>query len=59
MNDCQWIIEEMQLIKRAINQIEIKGEANANNLLFACQKLDALISFVSENANKQNEMVGE
>lgn len=59
MADSQWIIEEMQLIKRAINQIEIKGEANANNLLFACQKLDMLISSISENANKPNEMVGE
>ncbi len=42
------IISELKLIKEAINMIEIRGEQNANNLLFACQKCDALIKSVEQ-----------
>lgn len=37
------LIEEVKVIKNALNLLEIRGEQNANNMLFACQRCDALI----------------
>lgn len=42
------IISELKNIKEALNMLEIRGEQNANNLLFACQKCDALIKSVEQ-----------
>lgn len=42
------IISELKNIKEALNMLEIRGEQNANNLLFACQKCDKLIRSLGE-----------
>lgn len=42
------MIEDIERIKVALNQIEVKGAGNANCLLFAYQKCDALINSIDE-----------
>lgn len=42
------IVEEIKQIKDVINRIEIKGEQNANFVLFTCQRCDALMSAINE-----------
>ena len=52
------IVEEVKTIKDVINRVEIKGEQNANYVLFSCQKCDALISAINEvidSKSKENE----
>ena len=52
------IITELQNIREAVNRIEIKGEQNANYILFSCQKCDMLIEAINEiikNSQNQNE----
>lgn len=42
------IIEEIKNLKDVLNRIEIKGEQNANYLLYSCQKCDGLIAAINE-----------
>ena len=51
----QEIVEEIKTIKEAVNRIEIKGEQNANYVLFSCQKCDALVAAINEVINKKTE----
>ena len=48
------IVEEIKVLKDVINRIEIKGEQNANYVLFSCQKCDALTEAINA-AIKSNE----
>ena len=50
------ILNEIRSIKEAINRIEIKGEQNANYVLFSCQRCDILIDAINEVIKtRQNE----
>lgn len=52
------VVEEIKTIKSVINRIEIKGEENANYVLFSCQKCDALIHEVNKVIEShQNESI--
>lgn len=42
------IVEEIKQIKDVLNRIEIKGEQNANFLLFTCQKCDTIMNAINE-----------
>lgn len=52
------ITEEIKTLKEVINRIEIKGEQNANFVLYCCQKCDALTNSINEAINNENK-VGE
>lgn len=49
------IVDEIKTLKDVINRIEIKGEQNANYLLFACQKCDSLMAALNEAIKHENE----
>lgn len=51
------IVEEIKVLKDVINRIEIKGEQNANFVLFSCQKCDALTEAI--NAAIKSDEAGE
>ena len=51
------ILEEIKLLKDVINRIEIKGEQNANFVLYSCQKCDALTEAI--NAAIKSDEAGE
>ena len=57
------IVSEIRNIKEAINRIEIKGEQNANYVLFSCQKCDMLIDAINEviktRQNDSDDKAGE
>lgn len=42
------MMDELRRIKSAADQIEIKGSANANFILYICQKCDFLIETLDE-----------
>ena len=48
------ILEELKTLKDVINRIEIKGEQNANYVLFSCQKCDSLIGAINEVIDNEN-----
>ena len=57
------LIEELNGIKSALNQMSIKGADNANYMLYAYQKCDLLIESINEVlnnrlANKDNQNEG-
>ena len=57
------LIEELNGIKSALNQMNIKGIDNANCVLYAYQKCDLLIESINEVlnnrlANKDNQNEG-
>lgn len=52
------IVEDIKTIKDVINRIEIKGEQNANYVLFSCQRCDALIEAINE-VIKNEDKAGE
>ena len=47
------LIEELNSIKSALNQMSIKGAENANCMLFAYQKCDLLIASINEVLNNR------
>lgn len=49
------LVEELKTLKDVINRIEIKGEQNANFLLFTCQKCDSLINAINEVIKHEDE----
>lgn len=51
------VIEELKQIKSVLNRIEIKGEQNANFLLYSCQRCDALIESLSEDDGIQDGII--
>ena len=51
------IVEEIKVLKDVINRIEIKGEQNANFVLFSCQKCDSLTEAI--NAAIKSDEAGE
>ena len=53
------IVEELKLIKDVVNRIEIKGEQNANFVLFTCQKCDALMTAINDIINNESIKAGE
>ena len=57
------LIDELNSIKTALNQMSIKGADNANYMLYAYQKCDLLIESINEVlnnrlANKDNQNEG-
>lgn len=58
------IIEELNGIKAALNQMSIKGAENANCMLYAYQKCDVLINSINEVIkskleNKEDQCIGD
>lgn len=49
------IVEEIKMLKDVINRIEIKGEQNANYVLFSCQKCDSLVEAINEVIKKETK----
>lgn len=49
--------EELRQIREAVNRIEIKGEQNANYVLFSCQKCDSLMNAVSQAISEETEVI--
>lgn len=52
------IVDEIKQIKDVVNRIEIKGEQNANFVLYTCQKCDTLMHEINEVIEK-HEKSGE
>lgn len=52
------LIEEIKTLKDVINRIEIKGEQNANYVLFVCQKCDSLMAALN-GVIKHEEEAGD
>lgn len=53
------IVEEIKTIKEVINRIEIKGEQNANFVLFSCQKCDSLMAAINDVIENSKTEAGE